>query len=153
MKKKIFIPVIILVVLIACIYYFFFTGSKNTPQFTYSSVSRGNISQTILSTGTLQAVTTVEVGTQVSGKITKLYVDFNSKVKKGQLLAVIDITNLKTQVNDARSNLEKIKAEYHQSIVTHDKNTILFQKNYISEIDFLTSQTNLEGALANQNTA
>jgi HlyD family secretion protein len=153
MKKKIFIPVIILVVLIACIYYFFFTGSKNTPQFTYSSVSRGNVNQTILSTGTLQAVTTVEVGTQVSGKITKLYVDFNAKVKKGQLLAVIDMTNLKTQVNDAKSNLAKTKVVYHQLQVTHDKNTVLFNKSYISELDFLTSQTNLESALNDQKAA
>jgi HlyD family secretion protein len=153
MKKKIFIPVIIIVILIACIYYFFFTDSKKAPQFVYSGISKGNISQTILSTGSLQAVTTVEVGTQVSGKITKLYVDFNSKVKKGQLLAVIDITNLKTQVNDARSNLEKTKVEYHQASVTNDKNTILFNKSYISELDYLTSQTNLEGALATQKTA
>jgi HlyD family secretion protein len=150
MKKKIFILVIILIALVAGIYYFFFTGSKKNQQFTYIDIKRSNISQTILSTGTLQAVTTVDVGTQVSGKITKLYVDYNSKVKKGQLLAVLDRTNLITQVNDAKSNLEKTKVEYNQANITHEKNKILYQKNYISELDFLTSQTNLEGALANQ---
>ena len=153
MKNKKFIIAVILVLLIVGIYYFFFTSSKKSQQFTYSEITRGNISQTILSTGTLQAVTTVDVGTQVSGKITKLYVDFNAKVKKGQLLAVLDRTNLITQVNDAKSNLEKTKVEYNQANVTHEKNKILFQKNYISELDFLTSQTNLEGALANQKAA
>jgi len=153
MKKKIFVPVIILVILIVCIYFFFFAGSKKAPEFTYTEIIRGNINQTILSTGTLQAVTTVDVGTQVSGKITKLYVDFNAKVRKGQLLAVIDTINLKTEVNDAISNLAKSKSLYDQAKVTHDKNTVLYNKSYISELDFLTSKTNLEGTLADQKTA
>lgn len=153
MKKKILIPVIILAALLVSSYYFFFTSNKKSQQFTFADITRGNISQTILSTGTLQAVTTVDVGTQVSGKIAKLYVDFNSNVKKGQLLAVIDTTTLVTQVNDGRSNLEKAKANYHQAQVNNDKNKVLFQKNYISELDYLTSQTNLESALADMKAA
>src|SRR5664279_4672864 len=93
MKKKIYIPIIILVVLLATSYYFFFTGAKKADQYTFAQITRGNVSQTITATGTLQAVTTVDIGTQVSGKITKLYVDFNDYVRKGQLLAVIDTTN------------------------------------------------------------
>ena len=153
MKKKILIPVIILVLLLISSYYFFFTGDKKTQQFTFVQVSRGTISQTITATGTLQAVTTVDIGTQVSGKITKLYVDFNDHVRKGQLLAVIDTTNLVTQVNDGRSNLEKAKANYHQAQVTNEKNKVLYQKNYISELDYLTSQTNVESALADMKSA
>lgn len=153
MKKKFIIPAIILLALLASSYYFFFTGDKKTDQYTYTQITRGTISQTITATGTLQAVTTVDVGTQVSGKITKLYVDFNSHVKKGQLLAVIDTTNLITQVNDGRSNLEKAKAALHQAQVTHEKNKVLYQKNYISELDFLTSQTNVESATADMKAA
>jgi HlyD family secretion protein len=148
MKKKLLIPGIIIAALLVSSYYFFFTGDKKAEQFTYSQITRGNISQTITATGTLQAVTTVDVGTQVSGKITKLYVDFNDHVRKGQLLAVIDTTNLVTQVNDGRSSLEKAKATYHQAQVTDEKNKVLYQKNYISELDYLTSQTNVENALA-----
>jgi HlyD family secretion protein len=148
MKKKIYVPIIILVVLLATSYYFFFTGDKKADQYTFAQITRGSISQTITATGTLQAVTTVDIGTQVSGKITKLYVDFNDRVKKGQLLAVIDTTTLITQVNDGRSNLEKAKANYHQAQVTDEKNKVLYQKNYISELDYLTSQTNVESALA-----
>ena len=153
MKKKIIIPVIILAALIVSSYYLFFTGDKKTQQYTYAKISRGTISQTITATGTLQAVTTVDIGTQVSGKITRLYVDFNDHVRKGQLLAVIDTTNLVTQVNDGRSNLEKAKAAYHQAQVTDEKNKVLYQKNYISELDYLTSQTNVESALADMKAA
>jgi len=153
MKKKIFIPVIVLILLLLSSYYFFFTGDKKAQQFSFVQLTRGNIAQTITATGTLQAVTTVDVGTQVSGKITKLYVDFNDHVRKGQLLAVIDTTNLVTQVNDGRSNLEKAKAAYHQAQVTDEKNKVLYQKNYISELDYLTSQTNVEGALADMKAA
>src|SRR5664280_1931519 len=153
MKKKIYIPIIILVVLLATSYYFFFTGAKKADQYTFAQITRGNVSQTITATGTLQAVTTVDIGTQVSGKITKLYVDFNDHVRKGQLLAVIDTTNLVTQVNDGKSNLEKAKASYHQAQVTDEKNKVLYQKNYISELDYLTSQTNVESALADMKAA
>ena len=153
MKKKIYIPIIILVVLLATSYYFFFTGDKKADQYTFAQITRGNVSQTITATGTLQAVTTVDIGTQVSGKITKLYVDFNDHVRKGQLLAVIDTTNLITQVHDGRSSLEKAKANYHQAQVTDEKNKVLYQKNYISELDYLTSQTNVEGALADMKAA
>jgi len=148
MKKKIYISVIVLVLLLLSIYYFFFTGDKKAQQYSFIQVIRGNVSQTITATGTLQAVTTVDVGTQVSGKITKLYVDFNDHVRKGQLLAVIDTTTLITQVNDGRSNLEKAKSNYHQAQVTNEKNKVLYQKNYISELDYLTSQTNVESAAA-----
>src|ERR1035437_1318872 len=153
MKKKIIIPVIILVILIASSYYLFFTGNKKTQQYTFTQISRGTISQTITATGTMQAVTTVDIGTQVSGKITKLYVDFNDHVRKGQLLAVIDTTNLVTQVHDGKSNLEKAKANYHQAQVTDEKNKVLYQKNYISELDYLTSQTNVESARSEEHTS
>src|ERR1035437_8748887 len=153
MKKKIIIPAIILLALIASSYYLFFTGDKKTEQYTFAQITRGTLSQTITATGTLQAVTTVDIGTQVSGKITRLYVDFNDHVRKGQLLAVIDTTTLITQVNDGRSNTEKTKAAYHQAQVTDEKNKVLYQKNYISELDYLTSQTNVESALADMKAA
>src|ERR1035437_3989456 len=153
MKKKIIVGTIILVALLVSGYYLFFAGDKKTQQYTFAQISRGTISQTITATGTLQAVTTVDIGTQVSGKITKLYVDFNDHVRKGQLLAVIDTTNLVTQVNDGKSNLEKAKASYHQAQVTDEKNKVLYQKNYITELDYLTSQTNVESALADMKAA
>jgi HlyD family secretion protein len=153
MKKKIIVIAIILAALLVSSYYLFFNGDKKAEQYTFAQISRGTLSQTITATGALQAVTTVDIGTQVSGKITKLYVDFNDHVRKGQLLAVIDTTNLITQVHDGKSNLEKAKANYHQAQVTDEKNKVLYQKNYISELDYLTSQTNVESALADMKSA
>jgi HlyD family secretion protein len=153
MSKKTIILVIAAAVLLVVCYRFFFAGDDKTQQYSFVEISRGNISQTITATGTLQAVTTVDIGTQVSGKIAKLFVDFNDHVKKGQLLAVIDTTNLVTQVNDGKSNLEKAKASYHQAQVAFEKDKVLYQKNYISELDFLTAQTNVESALAEVKTA
>jgi HlyD family secretion protein len=153
MKKKIIVIAIVLLAILVSSYYLFFNGDKKAQQYTFAQISRGTVSQTITATGTLQAVTTVDIGTQVSGKITKLYVDFNDHVRKGQLLAVIDTTTLITQVNDGRSSLEKAKASYHQAQVTDEKNKVLYQKNYISELDYLTSQTNVESALADMKAA
>jgi len=77
-------------------------------------VSRGDIQVVVTATGTLSADTTVQVGTQVSGTITKLYVDFNSKVKKNQIVALIDPTFLASAVEDAEANLQKAKAQANQ---------------------------------------
>ena len=148
MKKKLLIAIPVIIALLLISWYFFFNPSKKAAEFTFADITRSNISQTILSTGTLQAVTTVDIGTQVSGKISKLFVDFNDNVRKGQLLAIIDTTNLVTQVRDAKSNLAKTKADYHQATVTHEKNTKLYEQHYISELDFISSQTNVESALA-----
>jgi len=82
-KKTIFISVIIIAGTILVYFLFFNSSDAGTSKFIFASITRGNLSTTITSTGTLQAVTTVDVGTQVSGKIDRLLVDFNDKVKKG----------------------------------------------------------------------
>jgi HlyD family secretion protein len=135
MKKKIIIAIPVVLLLSFAVYYFFFATTKKNNELSFADVTRGNVTQTILSTGTIQAVSTVDVGTQVSGKIIKLFVDYNDNVKKGQLLAIVDTTNLVTQVRDAKSALEKAKADYHQATVTHEKNKKLYELNYISELD------------------
>jgi HlyD family secretion protein len=93
------------------------------------------------------------VGTQVSGKISKLLVDFNSEVKKGQLLAVLDTVTLAAEVRDAQANLSKAKAEYNQKVAIHERNKKLFEKNFISELDFIQSKTDVESTLASLNSA
>jgi HlyD family secretion protein len=153
MKKKIILSVVAVIVLSLAYYFFFYNSGKKSKGFVSAQITRGDVAQTILSTGTLQAVSTVEVGTQVSGRIVKLFVDFNDKVKKGQLLAIVDTTNLVTQVHDAKTNLEKSKADYHQAILTQDKDSNLYVQHYISELDYVASQTNVESAYAAMKTA
>ncbi|HEY6905905.1 MAG TPA: hypothetical protein VI230_00470, partial [Ignavibacteriaceae bacterium] len=90
MKKKIITGSVIAAALLIIYFIFFNSNSADTEKFIFAQIKRGDLSTTITSTGTLQAVTTVDVGTQVSGRIDKLLVDFNSDVRKGQLLAILD---------------------------------------------------------------
>jgi HlyD family secretion protein len=148
MKKIIIITVITAAVLTGA-WFLFFSGDGNAAgTYDYAEVKRGDLKNTITSSGTLEAISTVDVGTQVSGIISKLYVDFNAKVKKGQLLAVLDTTLLSAQVRDAQANLAKARAEYKQAKAQHENNKQLYEKKFISEIDFISSETSLETARA-----
>src|SRR5215218_2481221 len=90
---------------------FYFGGSDtSTPQYMTARVERGNLRNTVTATGALQAVTTVQVGSQASGTISALYADFNSVVKKGQVVAQLDPSTAKAQVDQARANLQQAQA-------------------------------------------
>jgi len=152
-KKTIFISVIVIAVVILIYFLFFNSSNAGTNKFIFTQITRGDLSTTITSTGTLQAVTTVDVGTQVSGKIDRLLVDFNDKVKKGQLLAILDTTNLALQVTNAITGMQKAQASYDVTKATYERDKALFDKNFISELDFITSKSNYETAIANLNSA
>jgi HlyD family secretion protein len=118
-------------------------------------VARGDIEATVTATGTVNAVTTVLVGTQVSGTIRKIYVDFNSHVKRGQLIALIDPATFEAQVEQqkanlyaAKANLEKAEASVIDSKRTMTRNKQLLAKDLIAQSDFDTAQTNYETAAA-----
>ncbi len=118
-------------------------------------VSRGDVTATVTATGTVNAVTTVLVGTQVSGTIKHLYADFNSPVKKNQPVARIDPATFEAQVEQARANLMQAKANLEKAEATlldtkrtMDRNRQLFAKDLISRSDLDTSETNYEGAKA-----
>jgi HlyD family secretion protein len=118
-------------------------------------VGRGDIEATVTATGTVNAVTTVLVGTQVSGTIKKIYVDFNSHVKKGQLIALIDPATFEAQVEQqnanlaaAKANLEKAEASVIDAKRTMTRNKELIAKSLIAQSDFDTSQTNYDTAVA-----
>ena len=90
--------------------YFFWGSDASTPQYLTARVDRGNLRNTVTATGALQAVTTVQVGSQASGTISALYADFNSVVKKGQVVAQLDPSTAKAQVDQARANLQQAQA-------------------------------------------
>src|SRR6266542_1983318 len=92
---------------------FFLIGSRGRPEAKYRTavVDKGDITQTVTATGSLSAVTTVKVGSQVSGIISKLSVDFNSQVKKGALLAELDPTPFQEKVNASEASLQKAHVE------------------------------------------
>ena len=95
------------IAVIGVIAYLLLSGGKKEEkvEFETAQLTMGNIQTTITATGTIEPVTSVTVGTQVSGIVSKLYVDYNSVVKKGQVIAELDKTNLTSELNTARANL------------------------------------------------
>jgi HlyD family secretion protein len=153
MKKKAIIISIVVVGLLVAAYFLFFHGDEKATKFTYAQISKGDLNVTITSTGTIQAIKTVDVGTQVSGKIDRLLVDFNSLVRKGQLLAVLDTVVLAASVRDAQSSLDRAQAQYEQAVALHERNKQLFEKKFMNEVDFIASKTNVQVLLASQKSA
>ncbi|HEV2884732.1 MAG TPA: efflux RND transporter periplasmic adaptor subunit [Pyrinomonadaceae bacterium] len=95
--------------------YSYFGNQTSAAEYMTAKVERGNLRNTVTATGTLQAVTTVQVGSQASGTISALMVDFNSKVKKGQVIAQLDPSTTNAQVQQARANLEQARASLAQA--------------------------------------
>ncbi len=149
MKKKIIIVAAAVVVIVLGL--IFLTKDKETEAaFITATAERGDISILVTATGTLEAVTTVQVGSQVSGTISALYVDFNDRVKKGQIVAQLDPTFLKAQLAQAQADLEKADASANLSKKEYERALSLFQKNLISESERDLQETNHELAVAQQ---
>ena len=102
-KLKIAIPALVLATVGGWTWFYQRAEGKETVSYRTSPVTRASIKSTVSATGALQAVRTVQVGTQVSGQISQIYVDFNDKVKKGQLIARIDPTLQQQAVQDAQA--------------------------------------------------
>ena len=138
--------------------YFALRSKDDVPQFRTEKVTRGDIVSSVTATGTVNAVTTVLVGTQVSGTIKAIYADFNSRVKKGQLIAQIDPALFEAQVDQAKANLLAAKSNLTKAEVsvtdtrrTLERNRELFAKNLIARSDFDTAGTNYDSAVAQVN--
>src|SRR5512144_972540 len=101
-------------------WYYRYSKKPAPPTVATAAVTRGDIVETVGATGTLQAVTTVQVGTQVSGTLQSLYADFNSLVKKGQVLARLDPSLFQTQIEQARANLLRSEADLERLRVALD---------------------------------
>ena len=152
--KKIIVAVAVLIIVLGSVVYYFTKDSK-APKYITQTADRGDIRSTVSATGTVNAVTTVLVGTQVSGTIKQLFVDYNSPVKKGQLLAQIDPASTEAQVAQAsanvslaRANLEKSRVAVRDTLTNFKRNKILYGKNFISKSDLDTSETNYLSAIA-----
>src|ERR1043166_8505790 len=155
-RKRIFLIIFIILVLGGTTYGFrlWSKGSKESP---YISVEaqKGNVTQVVTATGSLSAVITVQVGSQVSGTIDKLFADFNSKVKKDQVVAQINQDKFKATVDQSRANLlaaqanvTKAKASLDDAQRTMERNKELRKRDLIAQSDFDTSQANYDAAVA-----
>jgi HlyD family secretion protein len=146
MKKKVLIVVALLLVLSAGAF-LGFRGTGNGPKFKTARATTGNLRATVTATGTMNAVITVLVGTQVSGMVKKLHADFNSPVKAGQVIAEIDPATFEAQVDNVKANLlqakamvEKDKALLADATRIRDRNKELFSKSLIAKADLDTSE-------------
>ncbi len=126
---------------------------KPAPQMETARVDRGRIVAKVTATGTLSAIVTVQVGSQVSGRIQALYADFNSTVKKGQLIAKIDPQLFQAAVEQARANhvaaegnLAKSKAQAVDARRQYGRNRSLAEQKLISQADLDTSESNADAA-------
>ena len=114
------------------------TGCSKEQQtsFTTSKVEKGNIQTSITATGTIEPVTSVTVGTQVSGIVSKLYVDYNSEVKKGQVIAELDKTNLISELNTAKANLSSAQSTLAYEQANHQRYKTLYDKGLVSADEY-----------------
>ena len=153
MKKSFIIyGAVIVVVVIGAILLFARSKSQNY-NFRFDKVTQGDLTVLVQATGTINAVISVDVGTQVSGIVAKLYADFNSVVKKGQIIAQIDSTFLVQSVKDAEANLDKAKAQYADSKRNFDREKVLLDRGLDSQLNYDAALTTEESNEANMKSA
>ncbi len=152
MKKKVLIGLGILLLIAAGVVYFV-AGKGNAPQMKTQEATKGNIRATVTATGTVNPVVTVNVGTQVSGTIKKIHADYNSAVKKGQIIAEIDPSTFQAQADQARANLAQaratvisLKATAANAKKTMERNSQLLARELIAQADFDTAETAWQSA-------
>jgi HlyD family secretion protein len=123
-------------------------SSATNPPFQVVQIGRGTMENTVSSTGTLAAVETVEVGTQVSGTISRLMIDYNDQVQKGEVLAVLDQSLFQATVKEAEAGVQKARAELAWAEDEFKRNQPLFEKGYVSEQEFLPIRIDVDTAKA-----
>lgn len=146
--RKLLIVVAVVVVAVVGIVIAKGRGKDGDSKYTFGEVTRGDLKSVVSATGALSAVGTVEVGTQVSGTLAKLYVDFNDPVHRGQVLAVLDTTMLATSVKDARAGVLRAQSQLDKARLDQDRISELFAQSLVSKADYETSATALTAAQA-----
>ena len=145
-NKKIWIGVGIVALIILA--YFLLSGSKKEEKVSFETakVEKLNISTSITATGTIEPVTSVTVGTQVSGIVSKLYVDYNSVVKKGQVIAELDKTNLISELNTAKANLSSAQSTLNYELANYNRFKTLYDKGLVSADEYENAKLSYDKA-------
>ena len=147
MKKRYIIPAIAAILIVAFLFLTMF--KKAQAKYVTKEIEKGTIVQYVEASGTIKPVNTIAVGTQVSGTVAKIYVDYNSIVKKGDLLAELDPSLFQANVDQSEAKLRNAKASYSkaQSTLNYKRNNYqrykhLYEKNYVSRDDVELAQAN-----------
>jgi HlyD family secretion protein len=154
-KWKIFLAITIIIIVIAVLIVGLkvWRNSSQKTNFVTAKVSIGRVINTVTATGTIQAIKTVEVGTQVSGVISKIYADYNSHIKKGQLLAELDRRPLLLSLKNAEASFESAKAEMVYQFSTYKRTKVLYEKNLVAQADYDLALYNYSKSQANLKSA
>ncbi|HBO30133.1 MAG TPA: efflux RND transporter periplasmic adaptor subunit, partial [Leeuwenhoekiella sp.] len=145
-QSKIILAVILVCVIAGVGYTFFGTDSGTTITAETTTVTKGKVTTMVTATGTIEPLTEVEVGTQVSGEVEKIYVDYNSTVTKGQLLAELDKTNLIAALQQANASYSNAvtQRDYYNKIYSRQKK--LYEEEVISQADFDDAEYNFNNS-------
>ncbi|MDR0745216.1 MAG: efflux RND transporter periplasmic adaptor subunit [Mediterranea sp.] len=146
MKNK---PIIIIAAVLAAgviVWLSWGPAPKRKVSYETARVAKGNISNSVTATGTVEPVTQVEVGTQVSGIVNKLYVDYNSEVKKGEVIAELDKTNLLNELASKKSTQLSSRTEYEYQLKNYTRIKTLHEKQLVADSDYETAWYNYEKA-------
>lgn len=153
MKKITILFLILIVVSLTGWYFFYLDKNLNEDKYSLVEVTRGDIRTILIATGSLEPVSEVEVGTQVSGRIDKIFVDFNDNVRKGEILVQLDTTFLAASVRDAEATLQKAEAQFAEAQSKYDINKKLYDKEIISELEYVVSKTTISTTKASVQSA
>jgi len=149
--KKIIIIIISIIVVLGLIWYFFMRNKEQPVVLTTEKAEIGAISTSVTATGTVQPVDTVIIGTQVSGTISALYADFNSTVKKGQLLAELDKTLIQATVDQAKASLAQAQSNVTYQAANYKRQQLLYETGSISKAEYDLALNTFQVAKANVN--
>ena len=146
-KKRILYAVLAVFLLAGLAFWYFSKGKKQEKvSFETAKVETTHIRNSITATGTIEPVTSVTVGTQVSGIVSKLYVDYNSVVKKGQVIAELDKTNLISELNTAKANLNSVQSNLNYQQANFNRYQTLFNKGLVSADEFENARLTFQQA-------
>ncbi len=144
---------LILFLIVAGAFLYFFTGSTDNKAtgFATATISRGDLRQVVTATGEIQPLNTINVGSQVSGTIEEIFVDYNSKVKKGDVLLKIEPSVLQASVDEAKASLVSSESQRDYAKSEYERNKILYEDGFIARAELEQSQTTYEQAEQNVN--
>jgi len=143
MRKTLFLALIFTAFLSAAC-----SGKKSGVSYEFTAIRRGTLERTVSSSGTINPVATVKVLPQMSGKVEKIYVDYNDPISKGDVLAELNTDMLKLKRDQQRATVVKARANYELQQINYRNQQALAEKELISEYELKTSKTNLDGQAA-----
>lgn len=142
MNYKFLVTLIVAILATSC-------AKKEEVSLETALVERGSLTETVTATGTVESVTQVDVGTQVTGVIDKHYADYNSVVQKGQLIAELEKTLLQSDLKSAEANVESARITYEYNLSNYKRDKALHEKKLISDYEYQTTKRDLETSRTN----